>query len=277
MQTCTVHRSALQSMMGLLSIAGLVSVAAVTASTVVAGGSIAHVASAGAALGPRELGLIVNERDPLSVAIGDYYRARRGIPESNVIRVSIDPARTTLGAKEFATLKAGIDGQTPDRVQAYALTWVRPYRVECMSITTAIAMGFDDAYCGEGCSASRLSSYFNSDSHAPFADLGMRPAMNIAALDFARARELIDRGMASDGKAPRGTAYLVETPDVARNVRARLYGDARMLAGNAIRIESLADTGMRSRTDVMFYFTGDCGSGGTSVRTGFYPAPWAIT
>jgi len=208
------------------------------------------------ALEARELGVIVNDRDPLSLRIGSYYLTKRGIPATNLIHVRIDPSRTTLGAKEFATLKAEIDKQVPAFVQAYALTWVRPYRVECMSITTAVAMGFDDEYCGEGCSTSRLSPYFNSNSGAPFTDLHVRPTMSIAALDFPRAQSLIDRGMASDGSAPSGTAYLVETRDAARNVRARLYGDARMLVGDAAHVEVLAPAAMRDRRDVMFYFIG---------------------
>lgn len=213
-------------------------------------------AGTSSSLGARELGVIVNDRDPLSIQIGNYYLLKRNIPVMNVIHVRIDPARATLGAKEFATLKAEIDRQAPAAVQAYALTWVRPYRVECMSITTAVAMGFDDEYCGEGCSTSRVSTYFNSNSRAPFADLHLRPTMSIAALDFQRAQALIDRGVASDGSAPRGTAYLVETQDDARNVRARLYGDARMLVGNAANVEIIAAARMRDRRDVMFYFIG---------------------
>ena len=40
-----------------------------------------------------ELGLIVNDDDPLSRQIGEYYRQARRIPEGNVIRVRFAPGR----------------------------------------------------------------------------------------------------------------------------------------------------------------------------------------
>ncbi len=202
------------------------------------------------------LGIIINVRDPLSVEIGNYYARRRAVPPGNIVRISVNPERTTLGAKEFATLKAGIDAGTPAHVQAYALTWVRPYRVECMSITTAIAAGFDARFCGEGCATTRLSPYYNSGSRAPHTDFQLRPAMSLAAEGFASARALIERGIAADGTDPDGTAYLVETEDAARNVRAASYRDVRMLVGKEYKVQTRPMNEMRGRTDVMFYFVG---------------------
>ena len=44
--------------------------------------------------------------------------------------------------------------------------------------------------------------------------------MSIAALDFPHAKELIDHGIRADKTAPKGTAYLVTSDYVQRNVRA---------------------------------------------------------
>ncbi|GEM_PF-2615393 len=43
------------------------------------------------ALDQMQLGVIVNTRDPLSVAVGDYYAQQRRIPFQNMIQVSFPP------------------------------------------------------------------------------------------------------------------------------------------------------------------------------------------
>src|SRR5262249_52739248 len=141
-------------------------------------------------------------------------------------------------------------------VQVYALTWARPYRVDCMSITSAFAFGFDPRFCASGCNTTRLSPYFNSSSSHPFDQLDIRPAMSIAATNLVQAQELIDRGIRADGSAPGGTAYLVTSGDGARDVRAAANGDVLMVAGGKIRIVIVESAGLQYRPDVMFYFTG---------------------
>jgi len=102
------------------------------------------------ALDRTQLAVIVNTRDPLSVRIGEYYAARRRISFQNFIKVSFPPGKTALTRDEFDAIKTAVDAQTLPNVQAYALTWAAPYRVECMSITTAFTFGFDRAFCAEG-------------------------------------------------------------------------------------------------------------------------------
>jgi uncharacterized protein (TIGR03790 family) len=213
------------------------------------------------ALTASELGLIVNEADPLSVRIGEYYARARQIPPQNILRIRIESAGDSLTSEQFAVLKADLDERTPATVQAYALTWVAPYRVECMSITSALAFGFDRAYCGQGCASTRLSRYFDSDSHRPYTELGLRPAMSIAATNFDNARALIERGLASSERASAGqplpgTAYLVESDDVARNVRAASYADAKLLVAGRVPVQIVHTPGLKNRDDVLFYFIG---------------------
>ena len=104
-----------------------------------------------------DLAVVVNDADALSVAIADYYVRRREIPAENVVHVRFDASRASLPVTEFASLREEVLQRAPKHVQAYALTWVRPYRVDCMSITTAFATGFDPAYCSERCTATRWS------------------------------------------------------------------------------------------------------------------------
>jgi uncharacterized protein (TIGR03790 family) len=190
------------------------------------------------------------------VRIGDYYAARRRISFQNFIRISFPPRKTGLTREEFDAIKADVDRQTLPDVQAYALTWAAPYRVECMSITTAFAFGFDRAFCAEGCKPTRPSPYFDSPASLPFTQLKIRPTMSIAAVSFERAKALIDRGVESDGSLPTGTAYLLSTSDKARNVRSTWYSAIEQVFGSRLRVRQLREDALTDKKDVLFYFTG---------------------
>jgi len=218
--------------------------------------ALAACAPAASALTAAQLGVVINTADPLSTALGDYYVQRRHIPAGNVSRVSFDAHRDDMPAEEFRALKARVDAQLPAGVQAYALTWTQPYRVGCMSITSAFAFGFDRGYCASGCAPTRVSAYFDSASEAPYADLHFRPAMSIAAGTVDEGRRLVDRGVRSDGSLPRGSAYLVRSGDPDRDVRLAGYADAAMVAAGRVRAQVVDGPGLRNRDDVMFYFIG---------------------
>lgn len=207
-------------------------------------------------LGADQLGVIVNDDDPDSVAIAAYYRKKRDIPAANLIHVRFKPGRSTLAREEFAALKRLVDRKAPKNVQAYALTWAQPYRVDCMSITSAFAFGFDPAWCASSCKPTQPSPYFNSSVARPWDAYRIRPAMSLAAASVAEAEKLIDRGVASDGSNPDGTAYLVSTTDKNRNVRAAGYASVRTLMQSIMPTDIVEANALTNRPDVMFYFTG---------------------
>ena len=207
-------------------------------------------------LGPAQLGVIINDLDPSSRRIGAYYAQRRGIPAANLIHVRFAPGSPVMDPAEFEAVYAGVRAATPQAVQAYALTWTEPYRVGCMSVTTAFAAGYDEASCAEGCQSTRPSPYYASDSEQPFADFGLRPTMALAGADVSAVKALIERGMAADNSRPPGTGYLVKTSDAARSVRAQGYGNAIERLGRAIRLERVEAESIAHQPDVLFYFTG---------------------
>lgn len=207
-------------------------------------------------LAPNQLAVIVNERDPVSVKTGRYYMLKRAIPVENVIYVSFMPSGSILSEAEFKRIKADVDEKTPAHVQAFALTWAAPYRVGCMSMTSAFAFGFNEAYCAKGCKPTKLSPYFNSASTKPFTDLNIRPTMVLAGESFDEVKRLIDRGIDSDGFKPRGTGYFVVTDDKARNTRAQFYYDAVNKMGKFFNMSLVKANALENRFDVFFYFTG---------------------
>lgn len=176
-------------------------------------------------IGAANLAVIVNDSDLLSVKIGQYYKLKRHIPDSNMIHVHFRPGTSTLNRTEFEKIKEIVDKVVPAKVEAYALAWTQPYRVERMSVTTAFAAGFDEKFCSPACGPTKPSPYYNSYSGTPYTDYHWRPAMALAGRDFEEVKKLIDRGVASDHTFPHGTGYLVSTTDKARNVRVNIYSD----------------------------------------------------
>lgn len=185
------------------------------------------------ALDHRDLALVVNTQDPLSVEIGEYYALKRGITFQNVVKVAFAP-KSSLTREEFETLKKEIDSQLRPHVQALAIAWAAPWKVECMSITSAFAFGFNPASCSWGCKPTPTSRYFASATRRPFAALGIRPAMLLAASSIEDAKALIDRGE----RIPRPVAQ------------------------NKLAVRILEQQNLTYRTDVLFYFTGTARVGG---------------
>ena len=77
-----------------------------------------------------------------------------------MIHVRFTPNQPNLGQAEFARIKRIVDKAAGKKIQAYALTWTQPYRVDCMSITSAFAFGFDKAYCASGCKTDQAQPLF---------------------------------------------------------------------------------------------------------------------
>ena len=217
------------------------------------------------AIGPDNLAVIVAAGDPLSSAIADYYQKARGIPAENIITVDLKTGTDTISSADFAKLKVQIDAKLAGHIQATLLTWTAPSRVvgPCvMSITSAMAFGYDPKYCAAGCAETRASAYFDSESARPWTDFGMRPSMLLGASTIAAAKTLIDRGVNADASFPSGDGYLLRTQDVTRSVRYPSYLQLPAFWSGKLKLDYI-DNSAGKRTDsityksgVMFYFTG---------------------
>ena len=233
------------------------------------GEGTANAASSGPTLGPSELAILVAEGDVNGEAIARAYQRARGVPDANVIRVRVPATGHEIGAADFAALKATIDARLPATVHATLLTWTAPSRVvgTCtMSITSALALGFDEQWCANTCAATAPTTYFGSTSRRPFTDFGIRPSMMLGMGSVAEAQALIERGVAAEGIISRGramgTGWLVRTNDVARSVR---WPDFSALASQSVPgvvfnyLDNSSGSGSNAvvnQTSVLFYFTG---------------------
>lgn len=216
-----------------------------------------------------QLAVLVAEGDSTGEAIAQAYQRARGVPDANVIHVPVDGRSDAISAADFANLKATIDARLPAGVQATLVTWMRPSRVagSCtMSLTSALALGFDTRWCANGCAPTAPSPFFDSASHRPYTDQAMRPSMMLGASTLAEAQVLIARGVAADGLISSGRAigqaWLVRTSDATRSTR---WEDFASLSLSAIPgvvfhyVDNSAGNGtdlVSNQNDVMFYFTG---------------------
>ncbi|PKM35046.1 MAG: TIGR03790 family protein, partial [Gammaproteobacteria bacterium HGW-Gammaproteobacteria-10] len=83
------------------------------------GASASQMLRSAPALTANDLVVIVNEADPLSVRIADYYGRKRGIPDNQIVRVRFNPSMKVMKTEQFEAIKAEVDAKTPAHVQAF--------------------------------------------------------------------------------------------------------------------------------------------------------------
>lgn len=196
--------------------------------------------------GPLNTVVLVNEQDPESLELGAYYATARGIPQRNIVRVSV-PTTPDIAPSAFTNLVVqplldhlvamDLDGQ----IDFAAVAWRNPYRTaggvastQFNSITAALFYGVKSAPYPVPCNltASALSSVHEADG--AFASL--RPALPgrpfaatlLTGLTLGSAKLLVDRSVAADATCPAGAVYLLHTSDNARNVQWPQFDTAAM-------------------------------------------------
>lgn len=209
-----------------------------------------------------QLALLINDNDPYSVAVGEYYRTHRHVPSSNIIHLSI-PVTIQLTRAQFAPIKTQVDALLGNNIQAIAIAWTLPSRVECNSMTSAISRGFMSGPCDAAgtnptCGWATANPYYKSTSKTPFTDHGFRPSMMLAAQSLTDAYAMIDRGIASDGKNPTGKAHLMKTSDSTRSLRANIFPSNKLgtVISPYVDIKLTTSQDITGTSDTLFYFQG---------------------
>lgn len=209
-----------------------------------------------AGLQPAQLAIIVNDEEPNSVALGEYYRKQRDIPAKNVVHVRIPNKPRKLSADQFRQLKQEIDAHLGPEIQAVAMLWTAPYAVECNSITSAYTLGFDAAQCAKPCGPGKPSAYFNATSRRPYSEHGMRLAMLLPTESMEEGKALIGRGVASGFRVPAAGAYYLVTSEQARNSRAPFFPKSGVLKAKKLSVKTMQADVLEGARDVMVYQTG---------------------
>jgi uncharacterized protein (TIGR03790 family) len=210
----------------------------------------------GAGLQPQQLAIVINDAEPNSVAVGAYYRKRRGIPAANVVHVRIPGKPHALSVERFEALKAQIDARLDPSVQAVLMVWTAPYKVECNAITAAYSLGFDTQQCVRTCAPGRPSPYFNSASGRPFSDLNVRISMLLPTESVQEAKALIDRGAGAGFRRIPAGAYYLLTSEQARNSRAQFFPSPGRIDARALTVRQLHTDVLEDVHDIIVYQTG---------------------
>ena len=219
-----------------------------------------HAPEAAAGLKPEQLAIVINDADPSSVAVGEYYRKRRAIPAANVVHVRIprtgQSAPRSITPAQFRLLKEEIDSQLGPQVQAVLMVWTAPYAVDCNAITGAYTLGFDGSQCAKTCAAGQPSPYFNSKSAQPFTDHQQRLSMLLPTESVQGAKDVIDRGVSAGFRTLPATAYYLSTSEKARNTRAGFFPRPGRIPGRRLTTKVMQADVLEGVQDVLVYQTG---------------------
>ena len=180
-----------------------------------------------------ELGVLINDNDPQSVEVARYYQQVRNIPSRNMIHLNFDQNKIYPGLSsnngidpaEFATLKEQVDAAASPEIQAFVISWSRPFRIAGFnyyptnySITSAFAFGIDAAYLtSNNCAPTPVNRYYGSASTAPYTNFGIRPTMMLAGESTENVKATIDIGVKADRNLPAGNGWFVKTADGVRS------------------------------------------------------------
>ena len=208
--------------------------------------------------------------DEQSKQVADYYSEQRHIPKSQLVAIDIKGSPNIITSTHFTNINKQLAKYLKPNIKVIVLAWHAPYRVECMSITSAFTLGFDQKYCSKKssfsskCSATAISPFYNAPNEKLWQENSLRLTMMLSGKTFQQAKSLIDRGVSSDNTQPSGRGFLVRTSDAARSTRWPIfkqlveywpkgkgvdlhYLDERFLKG---------DTLIKNKKDVLFYLTG---------------------
>jgi uncharacterized protein (TIGR03790 family) len=211
---------------------------------------------------PSEMGVVVNDSDPQSVAVAKYFQEKHAVPAQNIAHVRFRPASRSIPAGYFSILKSRVDSQLSANVQAYAITWTSPWVVGTgMSITSAFSLGYDPKYVSRAaCSMTATVPYYDSASVRPFTDLKIRPAMMLAGATTQDALDLVDRGIAAAQILPAGDGYFIRTSDPARSVRYPNFQATVNSWNRPDRLKMTYSGGssdyLENTSNILFYLTG---------------------
>jgi uncharacterized protein (TIGR03790 family) len=229
------------------------------------------------AVQPSEIAVLINDNDPQSVAVANYYQQKRGIPDQNMIHLNFDQNKlypnftlnNGIDPADFAALKAQVDASVGLNIQALVISWSRPFRIADFnyyptnySITSAFTFGIDPNYINvNSCGSMPMNPLYDSMSTKPYTDLKIRPTMMLAGTSVANVEAMIDKAVLAEKTLPTGNGWFVRTDDTARS-NPRLYDfqtTAQAWNRPAALIMNFANRGSRgltNTTNVLFYQTG---------------------
>jgi uncharacterized protein (TIGR03790 family) len=215
--------------------------------------------------------VLYKQDDSQSKQIAQYYAEQRHVPNSQLAAIDLPFKSKQLTSEQFSAIIQQLAPKLTDNIKVILLTWHTPYRVGCMSITSAFALGYDDKYCGQKpantatCNPTAISPYYNDQTALLWQkDSPLRLSMMLSAKTLQQAKALINRGVSADNTYPKGHAYLVRTHDRARSTRTAIFKRFAELWQQSHNIhahfiddrDKKTDTSIKHKKDILYYQTG---------------------
>lgn len=201
--------------------------------------------------------VVANASSSNSLQLANYYCEKRGVPPQNVLRIHWSGSRVNWTKAELENnLLAPLDAMLASRNLSNQIDFVLlsldiPYRVNHSTgtsatsgingTTAALFYGFKPDGCTlpncpagiVSCNLPAPSSNAYAGSEGIFRQTPPSSAASNAWLvmmltfsNLAKAKAIVDLGVASDGTFPTQTTYLAKSYDLARNVRYLGFDDA---------------------------------------------------
>lgn len=204
----------------------------------------------------KQLALIVNDLDPTSELIADYYQSAHHVPADNIFHIKLDPKRAKLSYEQFQVFANALKNKLSTQHHGVLFLWNAPYKVECQSITSAFTLGFDSKICAKTCAPSQLSPYFNQ-ANSYLHNKTTPLSMLLPTKEISVATKVIDHGVLSRQGVFKSKAYYLTTSDKARNSRA-LYFPKNGLSfkGTGLSVVNKHAEYLTDIHDIMIYQTG---------------------
>jgi len=182
--------------------------------------------------------VVVNQTSSNSCELGNYYCEKRQVPPENVLRINW-VGNTNWTSLDFTNnllnplLAMLADRQLTNQAHYIVLSMDIPFQTvngpTVNSTTSALFYGVkpDPIFGQYGYTNSYSGSEFPFPDAKPVTSVGYSfLATMITADTLARAKQLVDRGVASDSTFPSQRICLSKTSDPLRNIRYRLFDNA---------------------------------------------------
>ncbi|MFN8829639.1 MAG: TIGR03790 family protein [Labrys sp. (in: a-proteobacteria)] len=205
---------------------------------------------------PRTLGILVNKADPDSIALGDAYAKKRGIPLENIITVEV-PIADGIQMKRYLPVKEAVDRAVRERgLRGIVVAWQKPYRVENRSITYALSLGPETSKKGGGCRPSDHNPIFAASAGI---DLPFPVSMMlVGGREPADALALVQKAGDGDARDWDAAVVLAYTNDKLRSgPREGGYLEAMKRFRSRIKFDVVQPGRLVRRNDIIGYQTGN--------------------
>jgi uncharacterized protein (TIGR03790 family) len=182
--------------------------------------------------------VVVNQTSSNSCELGNYYCEKRQVPPENVLRITW-LGNTSWSALDFTNsllnplLAMLTDRGLTNQASYVVLSMDIPFQTISASVynstTTALFYGVkpDPIFGQNGLSNSYAWSESSFPAAKPVASVGYSfLAVMLTGDTLAHAKQLVDRGVASDSTFPAQRVCLAKTSDSSRNIRYKLFDNA---------------------------------------------------